>query len=161
MSSGDFFGQGRDQNNDRNGQGQGQGRQDYGDQQFRGNYGAGAPDFSSIVGHAENQGGNNSSFFSEAANFLQQQHGNISNNQDVDQQHMVNSHEKFYGNGNSEGPASSNDLGAGAAMQALKAFTSGGSGGGQNQLIGLAMAEAGKLFDQQNANGNAVSNIVL
>lgn len=74
---------------------------------------------------------------------------------------MVNSHQKFYGGGGggNDGPASSNELGAGAAMQALKAFTSGGSGGSQNQLIGLAMAEAEKLFDQQSANGNAVSSI--
>ena len=66
--------------------------------------------------------------------------------------------QNFGGGGGSSGPASSNELGAGAAMQALKAFTSGGSGGGgQNQLIGLEMAEAEKLFDQQSANGNAVS----
>jgi hypothetical protein len=30
-------------------------------------------------------------------------------------------------------------------------------GGGQSQLIGLAMSEAGKLFDQQNNQGNVAS----
>lgn len=45
-------------------------------------------------------------------------------------------------------------------MQAFKMFqggsggSSGGSGGGQGQLISLAMQEAGKLFDQQNGQGN-------
>jgi hypothetical protein len=154
MSYGESYGQGREQ------YGQGQRREEYGDQQYRGNYGANAPDFSDVVSHAENHGGSSSSYFNEAANYLQQQHGNISN-QDIDQEHMVNSHQKFYGGGGGDAPASSNELGAGAAMQALKAFTSGGSGGGggQNQLIGLAMAEAEKLFDQQSANGNAVSSI--
>lgn len=57
----------------------------------------------------------------------------------------------------------------GAAMQALKHFTSGGGGqgqggglgggvgGGQNQFVGMAMAQASKLFDQQSAQGNVVS----
>jgi hypothetical protein len=45
-------------------------------------------------------------------------------------------------------------------MQALKMFTGGSSGGssgggGQNQFIGMAMAQASKLFDQQSASGNA------
>lgn len=49
-------------------------------------------------------------------------------------------------------------------MQALKMFiakeggqASGGSGAGsQNQFIGMAMGQAAKLFDQQNAAGNTV-----
>ena len=45
-------------------------------------------------------------------------------------------------------------MGSAAAMQALKSFTSGGGSGGstggsfQSKLIGEAMAEAAKLFDQ-------------
>lgn len=157
MSYGDSYGQGREQYGGGDNYGQGQQGGQYGDQQYRGNYGASGPDFSDVVSHAENHGGSSSSYFSQAANYLQEQHGNIAN-QDIDEQHMVNSHQKLYGGGGGDGPASSNELGAGAAMQALKSFTSGGSGGGgQNQLIGLAMAEAEKLFDQQSANGNAVS----
>jgi len=51
-------------------------------------------------------------------------------------------------------------VGGAAALQALKMFTGGqgGSGGGsQNQFIGMAMAQASKLFDQQSANGNVQS----
>lgn len=46
-------------------------------------------------------------------------------------------------------------------MQALKMFNQGGGGqqggqggGGQNQFIGMAMAHASQLFDQQASNGN-------
>ena len=48
---------------------------------------------------------------------------------------------------------------AAAAMQALKMFNGGGASanqGGQSQFIGMAMAQAAKLFDQQSANGNTV-----
>ncbi|KAH8692107.1 hypothetical protein BGW36DRAFT_387004 [Talaromyces proteolyticus] len=132
------------------------GNRGYGDQQFRGNYGASAPDFSDLASHAQNHGGSNSSYFNQAANFLQQNHGNIAN-QEVDQDHAVNAHKKLYG-GEGGGPTDSNELGAGAALQALKKFSGGAGGGGQNQLIGLAMAEAEKLFDQHSANGNATGD---
>ncbi len=43
-------------------------------------------------------------------------------------------------------------------MSRLKMFSGGGSGGGssggQSQMIGMAMSEASKLFDQQNGMGN-------
>jgi hypothetical protein len=122
----------------------------YGDQQYRGNYGASGPDFSDLAGHAESHHGSSSSYFNEAASHLQQNHGDYAN-QDIDEDHAVQSHRKLYGEGNA--PANSNELGAGAAMEALKKFTGGSgggssSGGGQNQLIGLAMSEAEKLFDQ-------------
>lgn len=49
-------------------------------------------------------------------------------------------------------------LGSAAAVQVLKNFTSGGEshagGDVQSQLIGQAMAEALKLFDNSGANGN-------
>ena len=45
-------------------------------------------------------------------------------------------------------------------MQALKMFTGGESGSSQsgnsqNAFIGIAMAQASKLFDQQSSQGNA------
>lgn len=54
-------------------------------------------------------------------------------------------------------------MGTAAALQALKKFTSGESssqsagGNSQNQFIGLAMAEASKLFDHQASQGNLQS----
>jgi hypothetical protein len=42
-------------------------------------------------------------------------------------------------------------------QQAMKMFNQGSSGGGksgQNQMIGIAMGEAAKLFDQQSSQGN-------
>jgi hypothetical protein len=41
-------------------------------------------------------------------------------------------------------------------MQALKMFSGGSGGGDQNQLVGMAMAQAEKLFDQHSAQGTAV-----
>lgn len=46
--------------------------------------------------------------------------------------------------------------------QAMKMFNQGSSGGGksgQNQMIGIAMGEAAKLFDQQSSQGNAPSGL--
>ena len=51
----------------------------------------------------------------------------------------------------------------GAAMQAFKMFqgqsggSSNSSGGGQSQMISMAMQEASKLFDNQNSQGNVSS----
>jgi len=87
-----------------------------------------------------------------------------SNSGDVDEGSAVEAHKQFYGNGNGQ-EAHNQNMGAAAAMQALKMFTgsSGGGGGssvgqgGQSQFVGLAMAQAAKLFDQQAANGNTSS----
>jgi hypothetical protein len=53
-------------------------------------------------------------------------------------------------------------MGSAAAMQALKMFTGGQSGAtaqgnSQNAFVGMAMAEASKLFDQQAGQGNVAS----
>ncbi len=77
---------------------------------------------------------------------------------------MKQSHQQLYEQGGA-GNHGSQSLGAGAALQALKMFSGGGSGqggmggggGGQSQMIGLAMSEASKLFDQQSSQGNVAS----
>jgi len=56
----------------------------------------------------------------------------------------------------------SGSMGSAAAMQALKMFTGGGSGNSasgnsQNAFVGMAMAQASKLFDSQSSQGNVAS----
>ncbi|ORX62035.1 hypothetical protein DM01DRAFT_1379891 [Hesseltinella vesiculosa] len=110
----------------------------------------------------------------ESLRYAQQHHGNEEHNdmfssvlskfsgseehsrpveqEDVD--HLQDAHSRVYGQGNVEG-ASSRDLGSAAALQAFKSFTSGGgSSGGSSQLIGMAMSEATKLFQQGGGQGN-------
>jgi len=86
-------------------------------------------------------------------------------NEDIDEQDMVKQHQQMYGGGGGGGgQAGSGNIGSAAAMQALKMFSGGqgggqsggggGGGGAQNQFIGMAMAQASQLFDQQSAAGN-------
>jgi len=82
--------------------------------------------------------------------------------EDVDEDDAVKQHEKFYGNGGQGGneQASSNNVGAAAAMQAMKMFNNGSqedAKGGQNKFIGLAMGQAAQLFDKQQSQGKTVS----
>jgi hypothetical protein len=81
-------------------------------------------------------------------------------NEHLDEGDAIKQHEKFYGQGGNDQQASSNNVGAAAAMQAAKMFNSGGNeqaSGGQNKLIGMAMAQAAQLFDQQQSQGKTVS----
>lgn len=107
--------------------------------------------------------------YSQAMSFLNGNKHEISN-QGIDEQQMVGAHQQLYGQGGVGGGQqhSADTLGAGAAMQALKMFTGGSGGGGgvgggqggqggQSEFVGMAMAQAGKLFDQQNGQGNVVS----
>ena len=80
----------------------------------------------------------------------------------------MQSHQRLYNGGGYGGEQQQHDsssLGAGAAMQALKMFTSGGggsSGGGdKNEFIGMAMAQASKLWEEKAGSGNVVSLFVL
>ncbi|WVN89482.1 uncharacterized protein L203_104707 [Cryptococcus depauperatus CBS 7841] len=110
--------------------------------------------------HAANQhnsnGSENSSLFNQAMSFI----GNMNKNDThIDEDKVQRDHQQAYGSGNVAGMTSSS-LGAAAAMQALKSFTSGSSGaahqsgGGdmQSKIIGMAMSEAAKLFDQSGGN---------
>ena len=114
-----------------------------------------------IMNTAQAHGGSHgdSDLFSSALSFLKNRNDD---DDDVDEDQMKQSHQQLYQQGGS-GNHGSQSLGAGAALQALKMFSGGqgqssmgggGGGGGQSQMIGLAMSEASKLFDQQSSQGN-------
>jgi len=124
-------------------------------------------EYSSAIHHAQqhhdNSGGQGRGDYGNAVSHIRQNQGRLSN-EDIDENHMVSAHQSLYGGQGQQGggrpqgqPHDENSLGAGAAMQALKMFTSGGSssGGGKNEFIGMAMAQAGKLWEQQSSAGNA------
>lgn len=107
--------------------------------------------------------GEDSSFFSTAIRFLNEHKDKVSN-EDLDEGKAVGAHQQLYGGSGGSNKHDADSLGSGAAVQALKLFlsddekkekTSGGHD--QNKLIGIAMAQAGKLWDQQNQSGNVVS----
>ncbi|KAK4129651.1 hypothetical protein N657DRAFT_660940 [Parathielavia appendiculata] len=80
--------------------------------------------------------------------------------EDIDEEDAVQSHRKLFGLGSFSSaaePVSSSSLGSAAAMQALKIFTSGETtpqSQSQSAFVGLAMAQAAKLFDAQASQGN-------
>ncbi|KAF2436372.1 hypothetical protein EJ08DRAFT_144509 [Tothia fuscella] len=165
-------------NNDRYESGGGH-KETYGKESAGSSYGAG-PTGTGYAG-----GGGSSDDYSSAASAAKQHAGNSGDNdlfgavlgsllgkkvqlqdEDVDEGDMVQQHKQMYGNTNiPSGPVSEKNMGAAAAMQALKMYLnsqgggqSGGEGGAgtQNQFIGMAMGQAAQLYDQQNANGNVV-----
>ena len=148
------------------------GGQNYGDNQSSGGgYGAsggahGGYDQDEAINQAKIHGNEeDGGLFSHAMSFLNKKKDD--DDDDIDEQQMVGAHQQVYGDQSTSRPHDTNALGAGAAMQALKMFTGGGAGAGgmgshgggnsQSQFIGLAMAQAGKLFDQQQGQGNVAS----
>lgn len=139
------------------------GEQEYRDTRYNGpdSY-SGGDDFSAAAQHANEHHGDSShgSLFDNATSYLNERKSHIQQGDyEVDEQHAVQSHQAMYGGGSSEGQShDSSTVGAGAAMQALKMFT-GGSGsssdGGfdKNKLIGMAMSQAGKLWDEKQSGG--------
>ncbi|ORY91679.1 hypothetical protein BCR35DRAFT_349463 [Leucosporidium creatinivorum] len=120
-----------------------------------------------VAQHASNfSGGQDSSLFTTALSFLNKQGDD---GEELDEQGIQQAHEKAYGQGDASS-LGSKSLGAAAAMQALKSFTSGSSdqqtssssgGSFQTKLISMAMAEAAKLFDQQGgASGGNKQDVV-
>jgi hypothetical protein len=84
---------------------------------------------------------------------------------EVDEREYVRNHKDLYEEDGGRGQKDSRSLGQAAALQALKRFTGGsgsssGAGKDQNAFIGLAMAEAVKLFDTQKSKGNVVCSLV-
>ncbi|KAI8275431.1 hypothetical protein K4K60_008682 [Colletotrichum sp. SAR11_57] len=86
---------------------------------------------------------------------LTQKKGQLAN-EDIDEDDAVKKHKKFFGDDDDGEKADDKGLGAAAAMQALKMFSSGETGGqkqSQGGFMGLAMAEASRLFDQRQSQG--------
>ncbi|KAL4786611.1 hypothetical protein BJX76DRAFT_320810, partial [Aspergillus varians] len=112
-------------------------------------------EFNSAASHASAHSSEDSSLFSQALKFVQDRKSNSNSNDDIDEDHAVNAHKRYeQGGANMD----SRDLGAGAALQALKKFTSGsgentGGGKDQNAFVGLAMAQAGKMWEEKNGKG--------
>ncbi|KAF4451075.1 beta-flanking protein [Fusarium austroafricanum] len=78
--------------------------------------------------------------------------------EDLDEEDAIKQHKSTYHDEDSQ--QDSKSLGTAAAMQALKMYTQGqgqsGSGSGSNsqtQFLGMALAEASKLFDNKAASG--------
>lgn len=138
---------------------------------------SGDNEYEGALSHAHQHssyGGNSSdesSLFSNALGFLNGNKQKIAEDEDIDESQAIHAHQAMYGEGRHQQQHSSETVGAGAAMQALKMFTSGGSGAGgtgsqgggnsQNQFIGMAMAKASSLFDQQSSQGKVVSGSVF
>ncbi|MCJ1426538.1 hypothetical protein MMC29_004441 [Sticta canariensis] len=105
-----------------------------------------------------------SSLFSNALGFLSGNKQEIVQDDNVNESQVMDAHQALYGEGRHQQQHSSETVGAGAAIQALKMFAGGGSGaeqtgsqgGGnsQNKFIGMAMAQASSLFDKQSSQGN-------
>ncbi|OJD32941.1 beta-flanking protein [Diplodia corticola] len=107
--------------------------------------------------HAEGSG--DSSLFSTALGLLSGKKQSLKE-EDLDEDDAVNQHRKFYGGESHESQATEGNLGAAAAMQALKLFnsSSGGGSSSKSEFLGLAMAQASKLFDEQSAQGKTDSS---
>ncbi|GAO50772.1 hypothetical protein SAICODRAFT_23544 [Saitoella complicata NRRL Y-17804] len=98
-------------------------------------------------------------FFAEALDKLK----GDDDDDDIDEEKLVRSHQAAYSGGQTVG---SGGIGNAAALQTMKMLMGGGSGGssmggmggmgGQSQssFVGMAMAQAAKLFDNNAAQGN-------
>lgn len=127
----------------------------------------GGGDYSRAREVAEQHAGGDSSLFATALGFLSGREKDLEHG-DVDEGEFVRNHRDIYGGEQQDGGGEGDrkdpqGLAQAAAMQALKKFTGGGGGGGggasgqdQNAFIGLAMAEAAKLFDSQSSKGVVV-----
>ncbi|CAL5867244.1 uncharacterized protein PFLUO_LOCUS1459 [Penicillium psychrofluorescens] len=116
-------------------------------------------EFAGASGHAKSHHPGDSSLFDSAMGFLQEnQHKFSGSGSDIDEEHAMRAHQQMY-NESAEGRThDSGDVGAGAAVQALKMFSGGeGGGGDKNQFVGMAMAQASKLWDQKAESGGDMS----
>lgn len=122
-------------------------------------------DYKRAEQHAAQHSGDSgdTSLFSTALGMLSGKKQSLKD-EDLDEEAAVQSHKSFYGGGGGASStethqATEGNLGMAAAMQALKLFNSGDSTGGKSgksEFLGLAMAQASKLFDEQSASGKTV-----
>ncbi|KAI0126471.1 hypothetical protein BJ170DRAFT_628860 [Xylariales sp. AK1849] len=82
--------------------------------------------------------------------------------EDVDTEDAVQQHRRHYGDGD-DSETNDRSIGSAAAVQALKSFTSGGSGNSQqgnsqSAFVKMAMQEAGQLFNQKQEQGKVSSD---
>ncbi|KAH9906566.1 hypothetical protein F4778DRAFT_726602 [Xylariomycetidae sp. FL2044] len=129
-----------------------------------GSYPAGGPradddDLRGAAEHASRHAGSSgdSDLFSNLLGALGQKKQSLSA-EDVDEDDAVKQHKRFFDRDDDEDEADDRSMGSAAAMQALKMFTGGQSGNtaessSQSTFVGLAMAEASKLFDQKSSQG--------
>ncbi|RMJ25589.1 hypothetical protein PHISP_03558 [Aspergillus sp. HF37] len=119
-------------------------------------------DFASSLSHAQSDSGSSSesqdSLFNTAISHLDSRKHEYSETEpEVDEEGYMRAHQSvFDGEGETH---DSGTVGTGAAMQALKMFTSGSGGGGgggmdKNVMIGMAMSQAGKLWEEKNGQGS-------
>lgn len=125
-------------------------------------------DFNPALSHAQQSHSDDGDLFSTALSFLKDRRANKADddNDDVDDDEMISAHKSLYGGGDSSygREHDSGSVGKGAAIEALKMFTSGGgssssesaSEGGmdKNKFIGMAMAQAGKLWEEKQSSGS-------
>ncbi|KAF3802884.1 hypothetical protein GCG54_00000251 [Colletotrichum gloeosporioides] len=136
-----------------------------GDKAHGGNYPAGGgafpddddDDYRQAAHQASRHAGSSgdADLFSTVLGALTQKKGQLAN-EDIDEDDAVKKHKKFFGDDDDDEKADDKGLGAAAAMQALKMFSSGETGGqkqSQGGFMGLAMAEASRLFDQRQSQG--------
>ncbi|KAF8526490.1 hypothetical protein JB92DRAFT_1115704 [Gautieria morchelliformis] len=120
-------------------------------------------DHNEVINQANQHAGDsgNHSFFASAMSHLSG-HGASEHHQPIDEEHVTNSHKQAYEQGNARS-LDANGMGAAAAMQAMKMFTSGsgGGGGGSSQLVSLAMGEASKLFDASGGSSSGGKQDVI
>ncbi|KAI1167131.1 hypothetical protein F5B18DRAFT_525550 [Nemania serpens] len=134
-----------------------------------GAYPAGGPradddDWSEAAQHASNHAGDsgNADLFSNLLGALGQKKNRLAD-EDIDEDEAVRTHKKYFrDDDDDDNDADDRSMGSAAAMQALKMFTSGESGNtaktsGQGAFVGLAMAEASKLFDKKASQGKVSS----
>ncbi|KAI4861969.1 hypothetical protein F4820DRAFT_431918 [Hypoxylon rubiginosum] len=113
--------------------------------------------------HASRHAGSSgdSDLFSSLLGALTQKKQSLAE-EDVDEEDAVKQHKRFFEKDDDD-EADDRSMGSAAAMQALKMFSGGQSGNtqetsSQSAFVGLAMAEASKLFDQKASQGKVSSD---